>query len=162
MPSTHLSISTFGEAGRDSGEATFRPQLTSLVDVMTILLVFLIKSFSVEGNIVTPSQDLELPFSTSKNPPKPTCSIEISRNAVVAEGQVLATLESFAGAESLLVPVLFDWMRLQAEKCRDTARVREVMIQADRETEFNVVKRVMYTCSKAGFTDFTVLVFEEE
>jgi biopolymer transport protein ExbD len=144
-----------------AGGGTFRPQLTSLVDVMTILLVFLIKSFSVEGNLVTPSSDLELPFSTSKKPPKPTCGLEITRNAVVAEGNVLATLESFSDAESLVVPVLFDWMRIQRQKCLDTANA-EVMIQADRAVEFNVVKRVMYTCSKAGFRDFSVLVFEKE
>jgi len=144
----------------DSG--TFRPQLTSLVDVMTILLVFLIKSFSVEGNLVTPSPDLELPFSTSKKPPTPTCAIEITRNAIVAEGNVLAELSSFADADSMLVPVLFDWMRLQREKCDDTAKIKEVLIQADKHIEFNIIKRIMYTCSKAGFLDFSVLVFEQE
>ncbi len=37
-----------------------------------------------------------------------------------------------------------------------------LMIQADQETEFNIIKRVMYTCSKAGVADFTVLVYREE
>ncbi|MBD3391914.1 MAG: hypothetical protein GF418_07590 [Chitinivibrionales bacterium] len=147
---------------QEPGSSTFRPQLTSLVDVMTILLVFLIKSFSVEGNLVTPSPDLELPVSTSEKPPRPTCSIEITRNAVVADGNVLAALESFADADSLLIPTLYDWMRVEREKCDDTAKAPEVMIQTDKEVEFNIVKRVMYSCSRAGFADFTVLTFEEE
>jgi biopolymer transport protein ExbD len=53
-------------------------------------------------------------------------------------------------------------MRLQMEKCRDTSKLREVLIQADKETEFNVIKRVMFTCSRAGFTDYSVLVLGEE
>jgi len=147
-------------AGGESG--TFRPQLTSLVDVMTILLVFLIKSFSVEGTLVTPSPDLELPNSTSKKNPKPACSVEITRDAVVAEGNVLAKISDFSAVDSMLIPVLYDWMRLQNLKCKDSLRLREVLIQADRATEFNVIKRVMYTCSKAGFTDFSVLALGAE
>jgi biopolymer transport protein ExbD len=141
---------------------TFKPQLTSLVDVMTILLVFLIKSFSVEGSLVTPSPDLELPFSTSNKPPRPICTIEITRNAVIADGNILAKIEQFAGADSMNIPVLHDWMRLQADKCRDTVKIREVLIQADKNTEFNVIKRVMFTCSKAGFTDYSVLVLGDD
>ena len=129
---------------------------------MTILLVFLIKSFSVEGNLVTPSPDLELPFSTSEKPARPTCSIEITNTAVIAEGTLLAAVEGLAASDSLTIPILFDWMRIQYQKCDDTARAREVMIQADKEVEFDVIKRVMFTCSKAGFTDFSVLVLGED
>ncbi len=145
-----------------AAEGTFRPQLTSLVDVMTILLVFLLKSFSVEGNLVTPSADLELPLSTAQKPPKPTCTIEITRNAIASEGTIVAPLELVANQDSLLVAPLFDWMSLQRSKCEDTTKLQEVMIQSDREIPFHVVKRVMYTCSKAGFRDFSVLVLEEE
>ena len=147
---------------RDGTEGTFRPQLTSLVDVMTILLVFLIKSFSVEGNLVTPSEDLALPVSTSLKPPQPRCAVEITRTAVMAEGQALATLESMATSDSLLVPALYSWMLLQRSKCVDSLKPPEVMIQCDREVEFEYVKKVMFTCSKAGFIDYSVLVLQEE
>jgi biopolymer transport protein ExbD len=143
------------------GSGTFRPQLTSLIDVMTILLVFLIKSFSVEGNLVTPSPDLQLPLSSARKPPKPVCTIEITGKAVISEGTEIAPLASFARADSLLVPMLYDWMLMEKTKCPDTLKAPEVMIQADRDIEFNIVKRVMYTCSKAGFSEFSVLVLEE-
>jgi len=146
----------------DASDGTCRPQLTSLVDVMTILLVFLLKSFSVEGNLVTPAGDLELPLSSARKPPTPTCAIEITRNAISSEGTIIAPLQTVAEQESLLVGSLDDWMTLQRQRCADTAKMREVLIQSDREIPFHVVKRVMYTCSKAGFRDFSVLVLEEE
>lgn len=141
---------------------TCRPQLTSLVDVMTILLVFLIKSFSVEGNIVTPADDLLLPVSTSEKPPRPRCSIEITRNAVLADGQEIETVEHITKSDSLMIPPLFAWMKLQRVNSTDTVKIQEVMIQCDREVEFVVVKKVMYTCSKAGFVDYSVLVLQED
>ena len=148
--------------GAVSGEGTFRPQLTSLVDVMTILLVFLIKSFSVEGNIITPSKDLVLPVSSSEKPPRPRCSIEITRKALLADGQLLEQVENIASSDSLLVPPLYSWMKLQRVRCDDSLKVPEVMIQCDREIEYAIVKKVMFTCSKAGFVEFSVLVLQEE
>lgn len=145
---------------RTADSGTFRPQLTSLIDVMTILLVFLIKSFSVEGNIVTPSPDLTLPLSSSRMPARPAYTVEITRDAVIAEGTVVAENDELASTDSLLIPRLHEWMR-GARPEGDTAS-REVMIQSDHRVRFDVVKRVMYTCSKAGFSDFVVLVVEEE
>lgn len=140
---------------------TFRPQLTSLIDVMTILLVFLIKSFSVEGNLVTPSPDLELPFSSAEKPPKPVCSIEITRTNVIGDGVVLAEVDGIADSDSLMIPPVHDWLVSKKSACGDSLS-RELMIQSDKEVEFDIVKKVMYSCSKAGFSDFSVLVLEQE
>ena len=71
---------------------SFRPQLTSLIDVMTILLVFLIKSFSVEGNLITPSADLVLPVSESKQVPTPVTTIELTKDAIL-KAKDLKTVE---------------------------------------------------------------------
>ena len=155
-----MSILPRDTGATDSG--TFRPQLTSLIDVMTILLVFLIKSFSVEGNIITPAKDLVLPVSTSEKPPRPRCSIEITRTALLCEGQHLETIAAIAASDSLLVPPLYSWMKLQRANVKDSLKAPEVMIQCDREIEYAIVKKVMYTCSRAGFIDFSVLVLQEE
>ncbi len=155
-----LSVIKYRETSGVDG--TFRPQLTSLIDVMTILLVFLIKSFSVEGHLITPSPDLELPVSTSKKAPRTMVSLEITKSSVLSEGVEIAEIDQFKDNDSLLIPLLYDWMFVQRAKSTDKKQDHEVLIQSDRDVEFNVVKRVMFTCSKAGFTDFSVLVLEEE
>lgn len=155
----------FGRVSQEGGRGTagtFRPQLTSLVDVMTILLVFLLKSFSVEGQIVTPSHDLELPVSSSTQPPKPMATLEITRTAVSSEGMVVAPIESFMGQDSLLIEPLHAWMQMVRAQARDTLKSRQVLIQSDKAIPFNVIKRVMYTCSRAGITDYAILVLEQQ
>jgi biopolymer transport protein ExbD len=133
-----------------------KPQMTSLIDILTLLLVFLIQSFNAEGTLITPSSDLVLPLSSSKQQPVPSLMVEITRDAVVAEDRRLASNASFAARSDLMVPGVYDW--LSKRKSGDSKRI---IIQCDRDVEFNIVKRVMYTCSKAGFTDFSVLVIEE-
>lgn len=140
----------------------FRPQLTSLIDVMTFLLVFLIKSFSVQGDVITPAADLELPMSISNNPPKNITTIEISKNSISAEGKTLASLPAADSKDPMLVPGVYKWMMLLRNRLTDTTGSREVLIQADREIEFEVLKRVMYSCSKAGFPDFNILALQNE
>jgi biopolymer transport protein TolR len=136
-----------------------KPQMTSLIDILTLLLVFLIQSFNAEGTLVTPSSDLQLPLSSSKKQPSPSMTLEITRDAVVAEGRQLAANGSFAGSGDLLIQNVYNW--LLTKKDRLAAEQKQIIIQCDRDLEFNIVKRVMYTCSKAGFTDFSVLVIEE-
>ena len=74
---TRVSASRPRPADGDLGSAP-RPQLTSLVDLMVILLVFLLKSFSVEGQLVTPATDLQLPTSQVREVARPALSVEVT------------------------------------------------------------------------------------
>jgi biopolymer transport protein ExbD len=146
----------------DSDQTTFRPQLTSLIDVMTFLLVFLIKSFSVQGDVITPSNNLQLPLSGTNKPPRPAASIEITATNIMAEGKVLSAISATDRADPLLIPGVYRWMSLLRTSFSGSTQSREVIIQADREIEYAYLKRVMYSCSKAGFSDFTILAIQKE
>jgi biopolymer transport protein ExbD len=145
-------------AGVNTPAGGFRPQLTSLIDVMTILLVFLIKSFSVEGELVTPSRDLTLPVSSARQTPAPAPAVVITQREILVDGAALAPVRSLARSDSMLIEPLFK--KLDEMKKAYGASAREVMIQADRDILFAIVKKVMFTCSRAGFDEFTVLVTE--
>ncbi len=51
---------------------------------------------------------------------------------------------------------------MKSVQCGDSLKGRELMIQCDRELPYSNVKKVMYSCSKAGFNRFSVLVIQEE
>jgi len=140
----------------------FRPQLTSLVDIMVILLFFLIQSFSIEGNLVTASADLELPVSSADKNPQPFCALHITKKQVLVDDIITVTNDKILSAEDFLIPELFKMMKAQKAKNTDPASKGKLLIQADKEIPFAIVKKVMYTCSKAGFEDFKVLVVQEE
>jgi biopolymer transport protein ExbD len=147
-------------AGAQKNRGAFMPQLTSLIDVMTILLVFLIKSFSADATIMTPSKDLELPLSSSNIAPKAAASIEITKNAVLADGNAVARFDGLATNDSLVIPALLNYLHGVQARAASEKSLKELMIQSDKAIEFSIIKRVMYTCSRAGFTDFSILVIE--
>ncbi len=141
----------------DDDDGAFRPQLTSLIDVMTILLVFLLKNFSVEGELITPAKDLQLPNSTIERKAEPMFSVQISKNDLLVNGKAVVKVSSFEDSDSLMIPDFYEAISSYV----GSSKSESVMIEADRELPFNVIKRVMFTCSKAGMKDFSVLVVKE-
>ncbi len=154
-----MKVKRLSQQSMDSDSAgAFRPQLTSLIDVMTILLVFLIQNFSVEGNLITPSKDLTLPISSVDNRPEMMVSVQISGDAVMVDGEKLISVSEFDSSDDFMIPALFERMKIERERASEP----KLMLEADRELPFNVIKRVAYTCNKAGFNNFSVLVYQEE
>ena len=138
-----------------------RPQLTSLVDMMVILLVFLLKSFSVEGQLVTPSADLHLPESSSERLVEPALSLEITTGGLLLDGLWVADLPA-ANADSLIVAPLHAALRNLAPTGADSTASRALSIQCDRGVDFAVLKRVLFTCDQAAYDDLSLLVLRED
>lgn len=139
-----------------------KPQLTSLVDVMTILLVFLLKSFSVEGDLVRPSDDLALPESNSTQRPVPALNVEITTSGINVNSQPVASMPDVVRSDSLMIPELYKWLVSVSQVTGTAEKDNEVIIQCDRYLDFKYVKKVMFTCSRARYSDFSLLVLEKE
>lgn len=138
------------------------PQMTSLVDMMVILLVFLLKSFSVEGQLVTPAKDLMLPESSSTVTAEPALSVEVTTSGVQLAGQLLVSLDDLATDDELVIDRLANELALVTVDADPTGDPRPVSVQCDRRVDFRILKKVLYTCNQAGLTDLSLLVLTAE
>ena len=148
-------------SGNNSGDVT-RPQLTSLIDVMTILLVFLLQNFSVEGNLITPPTDIELAQSQITIQPKENFTLQVTTKMLKINGKDIAPLPSFTPEDSLLISELYTALTKVKKEFPDLKSKNEIRIEADKSTPFSILKRVMYTCNQAGLTEFSVLVLRKQ
>src|SRR5258708_14717009 len=84
------------EKGRE-GEGEMRElNIVAMMDMMTIILVFLLKSYSASSVAVTASEDVRPPLSTTRTTPKDTVAVTITpKNILVGEK---AVVELIAGA----------------------------------------------------------------
>lgn len=141
--------------GPSHGQA--RPQLTSLVDMMVILLVFLLQTFSVQGQLVTPSRNLRLPPSSATAPAEPMRTVTVTTGGLGVDGRQVATLAAIAAEpDSLLIAPL-------AVALRDApGGAGPVTVQCDRRLDFALLKRVLYTCNQAGYVGLSLLVLRED
>jgi len=137
-----------------------------MMDILTVLLLFLLKSFVVEGGVITPIPGVDLPESSSDTPPKASVVIAIFDDAVMLDGEVVATVSKTENSDDLLIELLADHLDEARGKATEIARRRgneeefigKVAIQGDRDINFSILQRVMYTCSVSGYEDISLAV----
>ena len=135
------------------------PPLTSLVDMMTILVVFLLVNFSVEGDLITPAAGVRLPASTSRQQARPQLGVEVSERGVSVDGVTVATLSELQAEDEMTIDPLAAAL---ASRIAAADTLPALTIQCDRQIEFQILKRVVHTCSRAGARSFELLVRREE
>lgn len=141
-------------------------RLTSMMDILTVLLLFLLKSFVVEGEVITPVPGVDLPESSSKDLPQASVVIAIFEDNVMIDGEVVASVAEAVASDDLVIEPLAVHLDTAREKVEKIARARgnteefrgKVAIQGDREIDFAILQRVMYTCSVTGFEDISLAV----
>jgi biopolymer transport protein ExbD len=148
---------------------TFKPQLTSLVDVMTILLIYLLQSFSSEGDIVTVHKDLILPESSAQKPPELRVTITVNNSFILAEDVRVASVDEVLSSDELVISGLNSWLLLRREATEKIGRYStttkfkgEVTIHGDKRIRFRLLKKIMYTCGQQGYNNFSLAVRRRE
>ncbi len=145
----------------------FTLQLTSMVDMFTILIVFLLKSYSTSPVNVTPHKGLNLPLSSSQSDPVEAVRLVVSSDGVYIEDEkVINFVDGHFRKEDLdrtdisFVRPLYDSLNKLAEKSKWIAEKNDshvfegkIVMQADSKLSFDVLKKVMYTSSMAGYAD---------
>lgn len=154
----------------DKSLKAFKPQLTSLIDVMTILLIYLLKSFSSEGEIVTLSKDLMLPESSAKKKPQLTVVLTINNKYILAENKdYLTSVDKVLSTDDLIIPELNNWLKKRRKTTKEiekhsseTKFTGDITIQADKHIRFRLLKKIMYTCGRQGYNNFSLAVLKRE
>lgn len=139
--------------------------LTSLMDVFTILVFFLlVNSGSVE--VMEAPKTVVLPESKVQAKPRETVVIFISPDEVLVQGQSVIGVQEILESESLTIaPVTNRLLEVgQSVLGPNTAAVaesQEVTILADRSVPFDVIRKVMSTCTEGGYENVSLAVVQK-
>lgn len=136
--------------------------LTSLMDVFTILVLYLLVNQST-GTVLEPPPEIKLPSSVTETAPRETLVVSVSDDEVwVKDTRVASVQEILASEEDLIEPIRDRMMQIRASKlsvgAEETDQSKEVTIMGNRAIHFKVLKRVMTSCTAAGFTKISLAV----
>jgi biopolymer transport protein ExbD len=127
--------------------------------------MFMLQSFSSEGQIITETKDLILPESSAKKRPNPMVTLKINNATIVAEDKNVAVVEDVLASDDMIIPGLSNWLeerRNATEKISHystTTKFKgDVTIQADKRIRFRLLKKIMYTCGQQGYNNFSLAV----
>jgi len=136
--------------------------LTALMDVFTILVFYLLVNSGSPEVLETPKQ-LVLPESVVEAKPRETVVIFIGEENIEVQGQPVVSVEDvIASDEDDIAPIMDRLAALEQSvigpNTQYVAESQEITILADRSTPFNVIKRVMSTCTNQGYGRISLAV----
>jgi biopolymer transport protein ExbD len=138
--------------------------LTSLMDVFTILVFFLVMN---SGSEVLDAGDLVLPQSVIETKPSETVVINVGVEEVLVQGEPVArTADILATNGGDILPIMTRLEELQGRvigvRTQAVAESMAITILADKSIPFSVVKQVMSTCTAQGYTRISLAVIQKE
>ncbi|MCA9502226.1 MAG: biopolymer transporter ExbD [Myxococcales bacterium] len=139
--------------------------LTSLMDVFTILVFFLLVNSATTEVLETPKQ-IKLPASVVEEKPRETIVVFVSPDEITVQGEVVARTQDVIASDAPGIPAIGARLaelgrNIIGLNTRNVARSQEVTILADREVPFAVLKRVMSTCTAEGYERISLAVLQK-
>lgn len=148
--------------------------ITSLLDILVILLVFLVMNYNAGGIEMVIPEGITLPNSTSKNINKPGVQIQVSPSKIWVDGKEVLSSENMPGrvydqGGKRIIPLYDELVKIkeqvknlaaQTEKANEFSGTANLVV--DKTLKYSYVKKLMYTCAEAGFQKFQLVVLGEQ
>ena len=139
--------------------------LTSLMDVFTILVFFLLVNSATTEVLETPKQ-ITLPASVVEEKPRETVVIFISPNEVTVQGEPVVLVEDILTTPGQDIAPIGERLaevssNIIGLKTKIVAESQEVTILADKSVPFSVIKKVLSTCTSQGFGRISLAVLQK-
>ena len=139
--------------------------LTSLMDVFTILVFFLlVNSGSVE--VMEAPKTVTLPESRVETKPRETVVIFVSPEEVLVQGKAVALVADILESQSSTIgPISARLAELKETVLGPTtlavAGSQVVTILAERSVPFAVIKKIMSACTAEGYENVSLAVIQK-
>jgi biopolymer transport protein ExbD len=147
--------------------------LTAMMDMMTIILVFLLKSFSASSVAMTTSEDVRPPASSTRMTPRDAVPVTITTRAILVKERVVVKLENGAipadQTQGRLVVGLDAALKKEVDKLKQIASFRpdapfsgEMAVIADKNVPYNLLTTVLYTAGQNELDKYRFVVLQKE
>ena len=138
--------------------------LIPMIDIMSVMVAFLL-IYSTEVEVVQNAKDVEIPLSTAEAKPAETVVVTITRDTLLVQGDVVATMEQIRDPNTALIEPLREYLSRPLTTKGDAAQQaalanREITVLADRSLPYEVIRKVMTTCTAAAYDKLSLAVLE--
>ena len=164
----HSKVFGHGTHGHKSGNADVL--ITPLVDMFVIIVLFLIANFSATGEVLMMTKDIQLPEAVNVKEIEMNPVVMVSGDEVSISGTVVGRVQDLVKEEYLNIPALEEKLRDMKKQFEDLHAMAEgntnafkgdVNIQAHKDVEFSIIKRVMFSCASAGYNNINFATLQK-
>lgn len=143
---------------------SFALNITSMTDMFTILLVFLLQTYNTSEVQVENALGVRLPSSSTEKNPVSGVKISLSQDELKLDQTVLAQVKnnefesaSIDNSDSNFIKPLFTALQKINSDTTLKEKPGRILFQADQELPYATLRKVMYTASMAGFPNLKLV-----
>ena len=149
-----------------------------MLDMMTIILVFLLKSYSASSVTINSVDPMTPPTSSTTSSPKETIAITITSKHILLENKAILELSNFKvdpsnkpeGANGMLIAPLKDAFVAQVNRLKKLESLNpetmpftgELSVIADQHVPYRLVMEILYTAGQAELGNYRFIVIQGE
>lgn len=152
--------------------------IVAMMDMMTIILVFLLKSYQASAINVNMSEELAIPASTTQLHPQENITVTVSMKEVavnerkvleVQGGVIPVAAKEGARADAFYVGVVYDALKKEVDRQKYIAQYNKdapftgrVNVVADKKVPYRTLMEVLYTAGQAELGEYKFMVLKSE
>ena len=137
-----------------------------MLDIFSILILFLLMSFSTEPVSYDVSQGVELPYSSTLISLDEVPALRVTQNKIMVNDKDIVglsngQLKKFDKFQGAIYPVFKELEILAAVNKKiqvDSNEPLDITLEVDKSHEFKLVKKVMKSAQQADFIKFNLMV----
>ena len=139
--------------------------LVSLMDVFTILVFFLLVNSS-SSDVMEPPKNIKLPDSSVEAKPRETVIVMITPEQILVQGEPVISTQEVINSKAAIIDEVKQRLLLQKKKVlgistKTVSQSNEVTVLAHRTVPFHLMKKVMASCTSAGYGKISMAVIQK-
>jgi len=119
--------------------------LLPLVDILTLLLVAILRTWNTQPPMPQIESGFALPVSRAEAEPSLGLTIDVGTDGIYVDGFRTGSATHWTRAKEILIPELLDTLH--------AAGAQRVQVRAHREAPWKLVGKVLTTAQEAGVSD---------
>ena len=145
---------------RNRGHAVIN--IVSMIDMLTVLVLFLLVNSGNMQNLPS-TKSVRLPESIAQKTPKETLVVAVNNEDIIAQGRKVASVPDILATNDNIIPGLLKELVYQARRNRNIKEKEggDITIMGDKQIPYVLMKKIMITCTKAGFTNISLAVIHK-
>ena len=156
------------EVARDRSSRTEAElNLIPLIDIMSVMVAFLLV-YSADVEVIQNSKGVEVPQSVAEALPKHSVVVMITKEQLFVQGELVANVGDIHNAQATLIPslraVLERPMSTDPAATEEVVDIssREITVMGDKSLPYDILKKVMATCTDADYGKISLAVLQKE
>lgn len=140
--------------------------LIPMIDILSVMVAFLLV-YSTEVEVLQNTKGIDIPESVAEVKPRETVVVMVTPTQLLVQGEAIMTVEQVRATRGSIIP------QLKAALERPTVAMpravlerdieaRELTIMGDKVVPYEVLKKVMATCTDANFGRISLAVLQRE